>query len=86
MTGLQYNINDLFQEAKKRWLKPIEVLYILQNHDTCKFTDFPLNQPRGNILILFNKVDERIKWPDFLVICALLLIVNNIGNWFFFFF
>lgn len=61
MTGLQYNINDLFQEAKKRWLKPIEVLYILQNHDTCKFTDFPLNQPRGNILILFNKVDERIK-------------------------
>lgn len=55
LPGLQYNINDLFQEAKKRWLKPIEVLYILQNHDTCKFTDFPLNQPHGGSLYLFNR-------------------------------
>lgn len=54
MAGLQYNINDLFQEAKKRWLKPIEVFYILQNHDMCNFTEVPVNQPRGKLTTLFS--------------------------------
>lgn len=53
MAGLEYNISDLFQEAKKRWLKPIEVLYILRNHDQCEFTHVPPHQPAGNILVLF---------------------------------
>ncbi|XP_045809247.1 calmodulin-binding transcription activator 4-like isoform X2 [Trifolium pratense] len=55
LPGLQYNINDLFQEAKKRWLKPIEVYYILQHHDMCEFTNMPLNRPRGGAVYLFNK-------------------------------
>ncbi|KAI5406338.1 calmodulin-binding transcription activator 4 isoform X2 [Lathyrus oleraceus] len=55
LPGLQYNINDLFQEAKKRWLKPIEVFYILQNHDMCNFTEVPVNQPRDGSVHLFNK-------------------------------
>ncbi|CAI8598063.1 unnamed protein product [Vicia faba] len=55
LPGLQYNIDDLFQEAKKRWLKPIEVFYILQNHDACKFTEVPVNQPRDGSVHLFNK-------------------------------
>ncbi|TKY47780.1 Calmodulin-binding transcription activator 4 [Spatholobus suberectus] len=53
--GLEYNIDDLFQEAKKRWLKPVEVLYILRNHDKCEFTHKPLHQPAGGSLYLFNK-------------------------------
>jgi hypothetical protein len=79
MAGLHYNINDLFQEAKKRWLKPIEVFYILKNHDMCEFTDMPLNRPRGNILILFIKFDERIKCRLFWLFVLVLLIVHNIG-------
>ncbi|CAK8567146.1 unnamed protein product [Lathyrus sativus] len=55
LPGLQYNINDLFQEAKKRWLKPIEVFCILQNHDMCKFTEVPVNKPRDGSVHLFNK-------------------------------
>ncbi|XP_027337996.1 calmodulin-binding transcription activator 4-like isoform X6 [Abrus precatorius] len=53
--GLEYNIDDLFQEAKRRWLKPVEVLYILQNHKKCEFTDRPLHQPTGGSLFLFNR-------------------------------
>ncbi|XP_061338700.1 calmodulin-binding transcription activator 4-like isoform X2 [Gastrolobium bilobum] len=53
--GFEYNINDLYQEAKKRWLKPVEVLYILRNHDKCEFTHQPPQQPTGGSLFLFNK-------------------------------
>ncbi|KAL2332648.1 hypothetical protein Fmac_013861 [Flemingia macrophylla] len=53
--GLEYSIDDLFQEAKKRWLKPVEVLYILQNHDKCEFTHKTPHQPAGGSLFLFNR-------------------------------
>ncbi|KAG4376970.1 hypothetical protein AAZX31_18G004800 [Glycine max] len=55
MAGLEYNIDDLFQEAKRRWLKPVEVLYILRNHDQCEFTHQPPHQPAGGSLLLFNR-------------------------------
>ena len=45
MAGFEYNIDDLYQEAKRRWLKPVEVLYILRNHDQCKFTNIPPQKP-----------------------------------------
>ncbi|KAM0987749.1 hypothetical protein ACFX2J_011775 [Malus domestica] len=50
-----YNINDLFQEAQTRWLKPVEVLFILQNHDKYKFATVPPQQPSSGSLFLFNK-------------------------------
>ncbi|KAK7387590.1 hypothetical protein VNO78_28501 [Psophocarpus tetragonolobus] len=53
--GLEYKIDDLFQEAKKRWLKPVEVLYILRNHDLCQLTHQPPHQPAGGSLFLYNK-------------------------------
>lgn len=40
-----YNINDLFKEAQTRWLKPAEVLFILQNHEKYKVTPEPPQQP-----------------------------------------
>lgn len=40
-----YNINDLFQEAQTRWLKPAEVLYILQNNEKFKLAPEPPQQP-----------------------------------------
>ncbi|RZB73375.1 Calmodulin-binding transcription activator 4 [Glycine soja] len=55
MAGLEYSIDDLFQEAKRRWLKPVEALYILRNHDQCKFTHQPPHQPAGGSLFLFNR-------------------------------
>ncbi|KAL1319877.1 hypothetical protein HN51_064612 [Arachis hypogaea] len=55
MAGFEYNIDDLYQEAKRRWLKPVEVLYILRNHDQCKFTNIPPQKPTGGSLFLFNR-------------------------------
>ncbi|RYR63777.1 hypothetical protein Ahy_A04g021531 isoform C [Arachis hypogaea] len=53
--GFEYNIDDLYQEAKRRWLKPVEVLYILRNHDQCKFTNIPPQKPTSGSLFLFNR-------------------------------
>ncbi|KAG4975444.1 hypothetical protein JHK87_032265 [Glycine soja] len=62
MAGLEYSIDDLFQEAKRRWLKPVEALYILRNHDQCKFTHQPPHQPAGNITscVFFVQMKDRI--------------------------
>ncbi|XP_061991511.1 calmodulin-binding transcription activator 4 isoform X1 [Rosa rugosa] len=54
-SGSGYNINDLFQEAQSRWLKPAEVLFILQNHEKYKVTPEPPQQPVSGSLFLFNK-------------------------------
>ncbi|PNT46065.1 hypothetical protein POPTR_003G170600v4 [Populus trichocarpa] len=50
-----YDINSLFEEAQTRWLKPAEVLFILQNHDKYQFTKEPLQKPTSGSLFLFNK-------------------------------
>lgn len=50
-----YNISDLYQEAQYRWLKPAEVLYILQNHESCQLTQQPPQRPSSGSLFLFNK-------------------------------
>ncbi|KAL6188235.1 hypothetical protein ACLB2K_039628 [Fragaria x ananassa] len=50
-----YDIKELFQEAQSRWLKPAEVLFILQNHDKYKVTPEPPQQPVSGSLFLFNK-------------------------------
>ncbi|KAI3426817.1 uncharacterized protein J3R85_009690 [Psidium guajava] len=50
-----YSMNDLYQEAQYRWLKPAEVLYILQNHENGQLTQQPPQRPSSGSLFLFNK-------------------------------
>ncbi|KAL5552631.1 hypothetical protein UlMin_040032 [Ulmus minor] len=50
-----YDIDNLFQEAQSRWLKPAEVLSILQNHEKYQLTHEPAKQPTSGSLYLFNK-------------------------------
>ncbi|KAJ4835921.1 hypothetical protein Tsubulata_026522 [Turnera subulata] len=51
----EYDINSLFQEAQTRWLKPAEVLYILQNHEKYSITQEAPNRPTSGSVFLFNK-------------------------------
>lgn len=50
-----HDISKLFQEAQSRWLKPAEVLFILQNHDKYQITPEPPHKPTSGSLLLFNK-------------------------------
>lgn len=45
----EYDINELYQEAQSRWLKPAEVFFILKNHEKYKLTQEAPNQPTSNI-------------------------------------
>lgn len=51
-----YNLHDLVQEAKTRWLKPAEVLFVLQNHTEDQLTHEPAQKPTSNLLFgyIFN--------------------------------
>lgn len=40
-----YEIDVLFKEAKSRWLKPEEVLFVLQNHEKFGLTEAPPQKP-----------------------------------------
>ncbi|OVA09563.1 IQ motif [Macleaya cordata] len=50
-----FNISELVQEARKRWLKPAEVLFILQNHENHQLTEAAPQKPPSGSLFLFNK-------------------------------
>nr|XP_043631412.1 calmodulin-binding transcription activator 4 [Erigeron canadensis] len=50
-----YNITDLSREAQIRWLKPGEVLFILQNYEESQLTHEPPQKPPSGSLFLFNK-------------------------------
>ncbi|KAJ8466602.1 hypothetical protein OPV22_029154 [Ensete ventricosum] len=50
-----FDINNLNQEAQSRWLRPVEVLYILQNHESFKITQKPPQKPPSGSLFLFNR-------------------------------
>ncbi|XP_060214205.1 calmodulin-binding transcription activator 4-like isoform X1 [Lycium barbarum] len=50
-----YNINDLVREAQLRWLKPAEILFILQNHENHQLSNEPPQKPPSGSLFLFNK-------------------------------
>lgn len=45
-------MDDLYQEAQYRWLKPAEVLYILQNHENCQITEQPPQRPSSKLHLL----------------------------------
>ncbi|XP_057420415.1 calmodulin-binding transcription activator 4 isoform X2 [Lotus japonicus] len=53
--GHEYDINDLYQEAQRRWLKPAEVMCILQNHEKYQFSQEPPQKPSSGSLFLFNR-------------------------------
>ncbi|CAL1413561.1 unnamed protein product [Linum trigynum] len=59
-----YDINQLLQEAQSRWLKPVEVHFILQNSDKYQFTQEPPTKPSGGSLFLFNKRVTRFFRKD----------------------
>ncbi|KAL5760214.1 hypothetical protein ACOSP7_018715 [Xanthoceras sorbifolium] len=50
-----YDIDNLFKEAQSRWLKPAEVLFILQNHEKYQITQEAPQKPTGGSVFLFNK-------------------------------
>lgn len=50
-----YDVDFLFREAQTRWLKPAEVLFILQNYDKYELTQEPPQKPNSGSLFLFNK-------------------------------
>ncbi|KAK8579534.1 hypothetical protein V6N13_142731 [Hibiscus sabdariffa] len=50
-----YDIDNLFREAQSRWLKPAEVLFILQNHEKYQFEQQPPHKPTSGSLFLFNR-------------------------------
>ncbi|CAK9169100.1 unnamed protein product [Ilex paraguariensis] len=56
-----YNISDLVEEAQNRWLKPAEVLFILQKYEDHQLAHEPPQKPASKLLIrcgslfLFNK-------------------------------
>ncbi|KAK9063540.1 hypothetical protein SSX86_017410 [Deinandra increscens subsp. villosa] len=50
-----YDVCDLVHEAQIRWLKPGEVLFILQNFEENQLTHEPPQKPPSGALFLFNK-------------------------------
>ncbi|XP_009592004.1 calmodulin-binding transcription activator 4 isoform X1 [Nicotiana tabacum] len=50
-----YNINDLVREGHFRWLRPAEVVFILQNHEDQQLANQPPQKPASGSMFLFNK-------------------------------
>lgn len=55
MSQSGFKIADLVREAQTRWLKPMEVLSILQNYYEDQLTHQPPQKPTSGSLFLFNK-------------------------------
>ncbi|KAK3144951.1 hypothetical protein QOZ80_4AG0320280 [Eleusine coracana subsp. coracana] len=54
-----FDINALREEAKTRWLRPAEVYYILQNHESFPITPEPPKKPPSGSLFLYNRRVNR---------------------------
>eukprot|EP00268_Persea_americana_P068891 TRINITY_DN9687_c0_g1_i4.p1 TRINITY_DN9687_c0_g1~~TRINITY_DN9687_c0_g1_i4.p1 ORF type:complete len:1051 (-),score=204.80 TRINITY_DN9687_c0_g1_i4:1229-4381(-) len=54
-SGGGYDINELRREAQKRWLKPSELLFILQNFDDDQLIHEPPQNPTSGSLFLLNR-------------------------------
>ncbi|GAB2280648.1 hypothetical protein Dimus_015275 [Dionaea muscipula] len=51
----EYNIGQLVQEAQARWLKPAEILFILQRHESYQISQEAPQKPPSGSLFLFNR-------------------------------
>ncbi|PIA33804.1 hypothetical protein AQUCO_04000102v1 [Aquilegia coerulea] len=60
----RFDMNDLVQEAQNRWLKPAEVLFILQHHENFQLTEVAPQKPPSGSLFLFNKRVTRFFRKD----------------------
>jgi len=47
-----FDIDQLVQEAKTRWLKPPEVLFILQNYEQYQITQQAPQKPPSNFYVI----------------------------------
>ena len=56
-----YNLPDLVREAQIRWLKPAEVLFILQTYKEDQLAHEPPKKPSSNLLICFILLPYCIK-------------------------
>ncbi|CAI9756366.1 unnamed protein product [Fraxinus pennsylvanica] len=59
-----YDINHLAREAQTRWLKPAEVLFILQNYEEHQLTPQIPQKPSSGSLYLFNKRVQKFFRKD----------------------
>ncbi|KAK9090094.1 hypothetical protein Sjap_023271 [Stephania japonica] len=50
-----FDIKKLHEAAKYRWLKPVEVYFILQNHENYELNETTPQKPPSGSLFLFNK-------------------------------
>ncbi|XP_010926832.1 calmodulin-binding transcription activator 4 isoform X2 [Elaeis guineensis] len=50
-----FDINKLCKDAQTRWLKPVEVLFILHNHESFQLSNKPPDKPPSGSLLLFNR-------------------------------
>ncbi|KAI3983487.1 hypothetical protein MKX01_038907, partial [Papaver californicum] len=51
----EYDIKTLIEEARVRWLKPVEIQFILLNHGIYPFTEVVPQNPQSGSLFLINK-------------------------------
>ncbi|GAV71635.1 IQ domain-containing protein/CG-1 domain-containing protein/Ank_2 domain-containing protein [Cephalotus follicularis] len=50
---------QIINEARYRWLRPIEICYIIRNHQQLKLQTTPPNQPEAGTLFLFDRKSTR---------------------------
>lgn len=77
-----YDINDLFQEAQIRWLKPAEVFFILQNHEKYKLTQEPPKQPTSNNPYSFDLI-QSFYWILYELIMLSIVLTGLFNRWIF---
>lgn len=65
---------DLVREAQIRWLKPGEVLFILQNFEENQLTHEPPQKPPSNVLLVYFDVLLLKRYK-----CVLLWFAHNSG-------
>eukprot|EP01018_Ginkgo_biloba_P003802 Gb_04014 [translate_table: standard] len=51
----EFDFTELVREAPTRWLRPVEVLFILQNYQNFKLSPDPPNKPPSGSLFLFDR-------------------------------
>ncbi|KAL6011615.1 hypothetical protein ACLOJK_002063 [Asimina triloba] len=61
---LQFDVNELFQEAASRWLKPAEIFFILQNYDKSQLAQEAPQKPQSGSLFLYNRKVNRFFRKD----------------------
>lgn len=51
----EFDFTELVQEAQIRWLKPVEILFILKNYNNFKLSSDPPSKPQSGSLFLYDR-------------------------------